>query len=66
MRNYEEFKGTSYRLDFDAESKCFVYVPLASQVLTSAPKQKSEVIVLQQKSTPQRSHSMPSRKRRVA
>jgi hypothetical protein len=66
MRNYEEFKGIPYRLDFDAASKCFVYVPLADHVLTNAPKQKSEVIVLQQKNTPQRSHSAPFRKRRVA
>jgi hypothetical protein len=66
MRNYEEFKGIPYRLDFDAASKCFVYVALADHVLDVSPEQKDEVILLSHKNTPQRSCSTPLKKRRVA
>lgn len=66
MRNFEEFKGIPYRLDFDAASKSFVYVPLVNQFVTNAPKHEGEVIVLQQMNTPQQSDLTPFRKRRAA
>jgi hypothetical protein len=71
MRNYEEFKGVTHRLEFDAASKNFVYVPLASHFLSAAPKSaapkhEGELIMLPHKKSTRQSQMTRLGKRRVA
>ncbi len=61
MKNYEEFKGRTFKLEFDAESKSFGYVPLCTEM----PQKSAETFLFKPKQKLQEK-SIRAKTRRIA
>jgi hypothetical protein len=60
MKNYEEFRGRTFKLEFDASSNSFGYVPLSTEI----PLKSAETILFKPKPKAQEKPNRSSSKTR--